>query len=134
MSSGFLVMKAPLPDSFTVSTHKNTEESEESSPTQAIYVYNQESTQDSYIYIINTRLIYIYIYIYIPKRLLKYLAIALTIRKRSKSYETIDSDKEKYKFFRKKLITRQMATNRIITKKRRNGSKEGDKSKRTKKK
>lgn len=50
MSSGFLVMKAPLPDSFTVSTHKNTEESEESSPTQAIYVYNQESTQDSYIY------------------------------------------------------------------------------------
>lgn len=75
MSSGFLVMKAPLPDSFTVSTHKNTEESEESSPTQAIYVYNQESTQDSYIYI--------------PKRLQKYLAIALT------NHRTVGSKKEK---------------------------------------
>lgn len=74
-----------------------------------------------------------YIYIYIPKRLLKYLAIALTNHrtidsKKEKSYETIDTDKEKYKIFRKKLITRQMATNRIIQKKRRNGSKEGDKS------
>ena len=50
MSSGFLEMKAPLQDSFTVSTHKNKEESEESSPTQTIYVYNQESTRLIYIY------------------------------------------------------------------------------------
>lgn len=60
MSSGFLVMKAPLPDSFTASKHK-TKKNQKRVVLLKQSMFIIKNQHDSYIYI--------------PKRLLKYLAM-----------------------------------------------------------